>query len=299
MSRTTTSEFDAKAQAAQNKPVEIIDYFLGSQVIDDTDTLHYAIYDRNVDFFDVDDNAQTYAAGRLSRSQITHNPGLRQDSVTLQFDNVDDRFQAFFWQRPNYMKYKRFLIRQIFYDLLGSPTHAVTKFDGVTDHVFIGEAICQIRVVSKLGYAGFQSGVAVDRVCPISVFANSRCAQSVSVSTLTQEATDNVDAGSTTSVVKVKTMAQADDYWKIGKIEFTSGANDGIVRKVIGWVQADKEFTLDFPLPNIPAEDDTVKVLRDCNRTLDMCRTRFTEVGGNGNMANFRGKNTVVRTLNP
>lgn len=298
--RTTTSQFDAKAQAAQNKPVEIVDFFLGSQTADDAKTQHYGMYDRQVEFFDIDGNAQTYSPGRLSRSQVSHNEGLRQDSVTLEFDNVDDRFQTFFWQHPGYMLDKRFLIRQIFADLVGAATHAITIIDGVVDHVFIGKKICQIQIVSKWGYAGFRSGAAIDRVCPISVFANARCAQGVSPATLlTQETTDNVGAGSTTSAVKVKTMAQADDYWNIGKLECTSGANDGYVRKITDWAQSTKTFTLDFPLPNVPAEDDTVKIKRDCNRTLDMCRTRFTEVGANGNAANFRGKNTVARTLNP
>ena len=301
MTRTTTPEHDAKAQAAQCKPVEIVDYFLGSQVADDADTLHYGMYDRLIDFFDIDGNAQTYSRGRLNRSQVTHNAGLKQDSVTLQFGNVDDRFQTYFWKRPRYMQGKRLKIRQIFADLTGAATHSVTIMDGVVDHVLIGDDICQIRVVSKMGYAGFKSGVAIDRICPISVFANSRCAQSVSpVTLLTQETTDSVDAGSTTTAIKVKTLAQADDYWNIGKLEFTSGANDGYVRKVIDWVQSTKTFTLDFPLPAAPAEDDTLKVLRDCDRTLKMCKERFTEVHAtDGNMDNFRGKNTVVRTINP
>lgn len=300
MSKTTTASYDAKAQAAQNKPVEIVDFFLGSQTADDADTKHYGMYDKTIEFFDIDGNAQTYSPGRLSRGQVAHNAGLRQSSVTLQFGNVDNRFQTFFWQHPGFMLDKRLLIRQLFADLLSAATHMTTILDGIVDHVFIGEDICQIRVVSKTGYTGFRSGVAVDRVCPISVFANSRCAQGVTVTDLTQETTDNVDAGSTTSVVKVKTMAQADDYWNIGKIEFTSGANDGYVRKITDWVQSTKSFTLDYPLPNVPAEDDTVKVLRDCNRTLDMCKTRFTEVDASlGNSANFRGKNTVARSLNP
>ncbi len=301
MSRTTTSQFDTKSQAAQNKPVEIVDFFLGSQVADDAKTLHYGMYDRLVDFYDIDGNAQTYSAGRLNRSQVTHNTGLRQDSVTIQFGNVNNRFQTYFWQHPGYMLDKRFLIRQLFTDLVSSATHAVTIIDGVVDHIFIGRKICQMRVISKWGYVGFKSGVAIDRICPISVFANSRCGQGVSpITLLTQETTDNVDVGSTTTVVKVKTMAQADDYWNIGKLEFTSGANDGYVRKIIDWVQSTKSFTLDFSLPVAPAEDDTLKALRDCDRTLKMCQERYTEVHAtNGNMANFRGKNTVARTINP
>ena len=300
MSKTTTASFDAKSQAAQNKPVEIVDFFLGSQTVDDADTKHYAIYDKSIDFFDIDGNAQTYNAGRLSRGQVSHNAGLRQSSVTIQFGNIDNRFQTFFWQHQGFLQDKRFKIRQFFTDLVSDTTHSVTILDGIVDHVFIGEDICQIRVVSNAGYTGFRSGVAIDRVCPISVFANARCAQGVTASDLTQETTDNVDAGSTASVVKVKTMAQADDYWNIGQIEFTSGANDGYVRNILDWEQSTKSFTLAWPLPAAPAEDDTMKALRDCNRTLDMCKTRFTEVDASlGNSANFRGKNTVARSLNP
>lgn len=301
--RITTSEFDTKSEAAQNKPVEIMDLFLGSQVADDADTLHYALYDTAVEFYDIDGNAQTYPASRISRSRITHNMEMRRDSCTIQADDVDDEFRALFWQNARHLQDKRLIFRQLFTDLVSDVTHSVTIFDGIVDVPRLIEKgmIAQLVVVSFLGFVGFKSGVPLDRICPISVFADSRCGQGVSpITKLTQEATDNVDAGSTTTAIKVKTLAQADDFWNIGRMEFTSGANDGLVRKIIGWVQSTKTFTLDFPLPAAPAEDDTVKVLRDCDRTLKMCQERYTEVdASNGNMANFRGYNTVPTTVNP
>ena len=297
--RIITNEFKARAEAAQNSPVELIDFYLGAQDMCDEQTLHYSIHSKTIDFYNLDGNTQTYLPGRLSRSQVAHNAGMRQDSVTVQFDNVGDRFQTYFWKESRNMLDKRLVIRQIFGDLTDSLSHAVSIISGVVDHVVISERTCQIKVVSMLGYSGFQSGAVVDRVCPISIFASSRCAQGVSAALLTQETMDVVDTGSTTTSIKVKTLAQTDDYWNTGKIEFTSGANDGTVRKIIDWDQATKTLTLDYSISAVPAEDDAVRVSRDCDRTLKMCRERFLEVGTNGNMANFRGKNTVVRTLNP
>lgn len=299
--RTRTSEFDTKSEAAQNKPVELIDFYLGAQDTDDGETQHLAIYDRNIDFYNLDGGAQTYKAEDIKRSPVTHNMELRRDSVTLQIDNLDDAFTTLFWQSSRHLQDKRLVVRQVFADLLTDASHAVTIIDGIVDTVNINERICRMVVASYLGFVGFKTGVALDRICPISIFGSSRCAQDVSPATdLTQETTDDVDAGSTTTVIKVKTLNQADDFWNIGKFEFTSGANDGIVRKVIDWAQSTKEFTLDFPLPAAPAEDDTIKVLRDCDRTLKMCKERFTEVHATlGNSANFRGYNTVTTTINP
>jgi hypothetical protein len=299
--RTTTSEFDAKAEAGQNRPAEIIDFFLGSQETDDADTKHYAMYDTDIDFFDVDSNAQTYEATRISRSEASQNMNMQRDSLTLTLDNVSEEFTTKFWEQAMHLQDRRVLLRKLFTDNVGSATQMVIIMDGIVDTVSVTERSCRLEVVSFVGFIGFNPGIRLGRICPISVFANSRCAQSVSpVTLLTQETTDNVDVGSTTTSIKVKTLTQTDDYWKVGRLEFTSGANDGMVRKIIAWDQSTKTFTIDFPVKTAPSEDDTVKVLRDCNRTLDMCRTRFTEVDASiGNIANFRGFNTVPTIVNP
>ena len=306
--RSASPEFTEKSKAAQNRPVEIVDFFLGNQKSPDSKTLHFAVHDTPVDFYDTDGSQETYTPMRIERERVSHNMELRRNSLKLKigvagYKEVDGQkvreFQDIFWKHAQYMLDKRLVIRQIFSDLTDSPNHFVTIMDGLVDQASISEAACGLTIVSFLGYIGFKSGVAVDRVCPISAFASPRCSQGVDPLLLTQEATDSVDAGSTATRVKVKSIGSVDDYWKPGQLSYIYD-DEEYVRKVIGWEQSTKTIILDFPLPEIPLEDETVTVKRDCDRTLKMCRERFTEVNlSDGNSDNFRGYNTAPNTVNP
>ncbi|HJO55884.1 MAG TPA: hypothetical protein QF423_04365, partial [Candidatus Scalindua sp.] len=153
--RNTTTEFTEKAKAAQNRPVELVDFFLGDQKHSDSNTLHFAIADTSVDFYDVDGNQQVYTPMRIEREQVHHNMDLRRSSVGLKigvtgYKEVNGQkvreFQDIFWKHSQYMQDKRVLVRQVFSDLTDSPNHFVTIIDGLVDVVSMSEDACGLTV---------------------------------------------------------------------------------------------------------------------------------------------------------
>lgn len=76
-------------------------------------------------------------------------------------------------------------------------------------------------------------------------------------------------------------LVQADGYFDIGLLEFTSGVNNGLLRTVKRYASGVCEFAL--PLQQEPSIGDTFTVLPGCNRTLPICVTRFN------NRGRFRG----------
>jgi uncharacterized phage protein (TIGR02218 family) len=79
-------------------------------------------------------------------------------------------------------------------------------------------------------------------------------------------------------------LSQSADYFALGTIEFTSGANAGLKRSVRGFVGG--VFTLSTPLPSVPLAGDTFTANPGCNKSRAAvngdCVTKFN------NVINFR-----------
>lgn len=88
-----------------------------------------------------------------------------------------------------------------------------------------------------------------------------------------------VAAGSVRRVVNCD-LAQADGFFDLGKIEFTSGVNAGSVRTVRDYVTG--AVVLAYPLPSAPAPGDTFTIWPGCDKRLVTCQAY-------GNEARFRG----------
>lgn len=299
MARTTTAAFNTERDKKQNHPIELLDLFFGSQTVDDASTLHYAIHDADVGFFNIDGAAKTYTAIGVRRSDVSNVIENEARQTTLEIDNINRAFQAFFFQNADFMRDKRVLLRHVFQGATAALADAITILDGVISTVRITERVCQIELAGVIGQLQFHTGRHIDRLCPLN-FVSALCAAGVTVATLTQEATDTVAAGSTKTAVRLTTNTKADKYYAIGTLEFTSGQNVGYLRKVIKWTLATKQADLDFALPFTPTIGDAVKIKRDCDKTFNECKNRYTEVHATlGNTANFHGFNTVVQTINP
>lgn len=297
--RTTTAAFDTEKNKAQSAPIELLDLFFGSQTADDASTLHYAITDQPVAFFNIDGAAKSYTPIGVRRSGVSNVMENEQRQATLEIDNLNRAFQVFFFQNADFMRDKRVLLRHVFADALGAAANAVVILDGTIAAVRITEKICQIELAGAVGQLQFRTGRNIDRLCPLN-FAESLCAAGVSAATLLQELTDTVAAGSTKTSIKLATVNKPDKYYAVGEIEFTSGQNNGYLRKVIKWTQSTKEAVPDFGLPFTPAVGDGVKIRRDCDKTFNECKNRYTEIDAvNGNTANFAGFPTVVQSVNP
>ena len=75
-------------------------------------------------------------------------------------------------------------------------------------------------------------------------------------------------------------LVQADDYFSLGVIEFTTGANVGSKHTIKKYSTGN--LGLSYPLDFTPTIGDTFTVFPGCNKALATCKTKFT------NSANFR-----------
>ncbi len=300
MARTVASPLNTELAKHQNKPIELLDLFFGSQSNDDASTLHYAIgTDVPVSFFNIDGNAKTYTPIPVSRSEVSNVLDTETRTLTLQIENINRAFQAFFFQGADFMRDKRVMLRHVDLNALGAAANAVIILDATIGSVRITERVCQIDLAGAIGNLNFETGRRLDRLCPLT-FAGTICASGVSAATLKQELTDTVASGSTKTSVKLTSTNKPDKYYAIGELEFTSGQNIGQIRKVITWTSSTKTAVLDFGLPYTPIAGDAVKIRRGCDKTFNECKNRYTEIDTvNGNTANFHGFPTVVDSVNP
>ncbi len=77
-------------------------------------------------------------------------------------------------------------------------------------------------------------------------------------------------------------LAQAADYFALGRLLFTSGVNVGISRSVKQF--AGGAFSLMVPLPVAPTAGDTFTAWPGCDRKRATCETKYA------NLVNFRGE---------
>ena len=299
MTRPTSSSFDTEVAKKQLRPVELLDIFFGIQTADDANTLHFAIHDAPVTFFNTDGGAQIYTPIGVRRSEMSNVMDNEQRKVTLEIDNIDRTFQAFFFQNADFMRDKRVVLRTVLLDALAAAADAVRTIDGTIDTITITERICQIDFHGAIGNLTFRTGWPLDRICPYN-FVSTLCAQGVTVQDLLQKTADTAASGSTKTTIKAATLGQPDGFWAVGTIKFTSGVNNGITRKVIKWTQSSKDILLDFGLPDTPGVGDGFDISRDCDKTFKECKERYTEVDATkGNSDNFGGFQTVVHSINP
>ncbi len=92
-----------------------------------------------------------------------------------------------------------------------------------------------------------------------------------------------VASGSTTNSINA-TLSQATGYFDLGSIAFTSGANNGIVRSVKTHTLGTPSTVAIFPpLYNTPAPGDTATIYPGCDKAIETCQGKFS------NLVNFRG----------
>lgn len=96
-------------------------------------------------------------------------------------------------------------------------------------------------------------------------------------------------AGSTPSLVRAN-LAQANGYFSLGRIVFTSGANNGATRYIkLHTAGAPALLDLVKPLLASPAPGDTFTVYPGCDKTQPTCTAKYN------NLVNFGGQPFVPR----
>ena len=90
-----------------------------------------------------------------------------------------------------------------------------------------------------------------------------------------------VGAGASATQIPLTGISEADGYYNLGRVKFTSGANAGQTRAIKSF--ASGVATLAYPLDHVPATGDAIDVTAGCDKTRSTCQGRFA------NLAHFRG----------
>lgn len=98
------------------------------------------------------------------------------------------------------------------------------------------------------------------------------------------QSTGTVGAGSSFSFIVASTLAQASQYFDLGKIKFTSGNNNGLVFPISSWASTTATLTLAAPTPFLPQASDQFTIFPGCDLS-----TSTSGCGKFSNIANFRG----------
>lgn len=89
---------------------------------------------------------------------------------------------------------------------------------------------------------------------------------------------------STISTINTSSLSNATDYFTLGSIKFTSGANAGVERGIKTYTHGSPSIiTLMSPFPVAPAAADAFTIYPGCDKTQATCSAKFN------NLANFRG----------
>ena len=283
-----TTQYKDEANKDTNRPVELYDLYLGSQNSCDTQTFYFCTDNKRIYFWNMDSVLQYYQPIKVNRSAIPASNQLEIEAVSGEFDNVDRLWSN--WVNTLDLRGKRVVVRKVFLDLLNDQTHAKIMFDGIINTISeLTELSVKLECKSKIKSLSLETGRLQQLYCNY-IFGDEFCQLDVSTTRLNGQV---VSAGSTTVAVIDVVRAEADDWWNDGIIQFMSGVNQGLKRKVVDFINAQHKFILDYALPQAPAAGDLYTIERGCDKSFDVCRNRFA------NQANFGGFKNIPQLINP
>ena len=211
-----------------NTPIEIYDVYL------EDETLHFAAFDRDIEFFTPAGDSETYLGLGISREPIRTSAETTVDSVTIRLDNVNKGMSVYVANTE--LRGRKIIIRKIFADISGTwdSSDDIYLFNGMISKPSLGENVMEIECFSRAGTLETESPRRLyDIMCPWK-FASTGCTDgSLTANQLLDTKNSTVDAGSTTTVINDSTRTEATNYWKTGQVEFTSGDHNGEKRLVI------------------------------------------------------------------
>lgn len=287
MARDLSTDVTTQKDAVQCRPIELYDFYLGSQSAVDANTHFFTSYIENISFFDLEENAQTYLPIAGKRTPIKTSMDMAVDQFNITLDAVDITDLIAMVAGIDFRD-RRLVIRKVFLDELDEAADAVIIFDGKINRVTITEKQFNIQVISKINLK-IKTGRFFQQLCPWT-FGGAYCGFSRDTDKVSAQ---TCDVGCTTTTIKDAARSEEDNYWKHGQIEFTSGANDGVKRRVTASNQSGTTLTLDIALNNAPSPGDTYTLYRGCDKTLDWCENKLA------NDANFGGFHTIPVELGP
>jgi len=167
-------------------------------------------------------------------------------------------------------------VLRAFMSTFGVVVGSVIQFVGFVAQVDVGRTQAVVKVKSNLQLLNVQMPKNVWQPTCINQLYQSPC-------NLTRTAISGQPTTGTSGLIFGSTgtaSSQATNYFNLGYVTFTSGANNGITRTVKSY--SGGVFTMMNPFPNVPLNSDTFNAFVGCDHTLATCTSY-------GNQARFRG----------
>ncbi len=290
MAKDFSNPIKAELATDEHRPIELYIIFL------DDLTIHLTDHDQDINFFDLDDGAQTFTAAAISRGEVKTNIDNKIDSVGVRLDNINLAMTDYIASYE--FRGRRMVIRRVYENYLDSADDYITIFDGLMDNPAIGEQSMQITLKSRLGTLTKRIPRRMYQIHCNWEFGSTECG-------IDKTATDIVgatvgDIGSSVSVVNISGSAYenlATNYYKFGSIEFTAGDNTRESRLITyssGTLAltgiSGMQLGMDYNLPYDP-DGDTVTVNQGCDKTPAFCDTQYS------NLINYGGFSTIPQLL--
>jgi hypothetical protein len=239
-------------------------------------TLRYCDGFSNINF--PTSGGDTYTARGFDFNTIKANLTLEVDRVQITIDNVDGGMLAYFGN----IQGGRITLALVDLGKLASANNDVYQFAGIAGAPSIDEMKVSFPVLSPLvKLAAAFPNRQLSGPCPWK-FDGTQCLHGGS-SIKAIETDGVIEAGTTTiKIVDTSHRNEANDYWNVGMIEFTTGALDGIRRQITTSTAAGI-VNLIQPLPSVPVTGVHYDIERGCDKTVRSCLKKFN------NWTNFGG----------
>ena len=293
MARSASSEFLRRKAEPISQAIQIWDCHLGSTTSVDSNSLFFAVTNKNIRFYSfVDGSPRIYQGLGISRSPISRHMDSKIDNVQISLENVDRTFSQYFLDID--LRGKRIIIRTVFADYLNNASDAdgnnyIVLFDGVIDAPMLNQsrfsANARNNFFSSLAFQVPRR--TYQGLCNYRFGSSGDCAAHRTQAQLFDtKALQTVDSTpSQTHFFDGARTEGSGDYWAPGIINMTGGTagNIGLKRRLVQST-ATGDLFLESNFPYVVVAGDQYTIQRDCGHTLDKdCRDRFlnnSEFGG-------------------
>jgi uncharacterized phage protein (TIGR02218 family) len=163
---------------------------------------------------------------------------------------------------------------------------AVLWFQGRVSGPVIGRFSCDLNVNSDTEMLNVSMPRNVIQAGCVHTLFDAGCTLSKASFT-----TSGTVSGTPTVLAFNSNLTQANAYFDLGTVKFTSGANANLSRTIKGYLNASGAVTVIRPFPTPPANGDTFTIVPTCRKTQAACSNTNAALGAPfNNLTHFRGK---------
>jgi uncharacterized phage protein (TIGR02218 family) len=251
---------------------------------DGTTLLCYVMFDSDVSW-----NTHTYLSKGLllKRSKITQVRGIEVDELEVEAYPTTALIGGIGFLsacKNGALDGATIKLERLYFTTWGTaPLFGYTLFSGIVSDIEMGRTYAKIKVRSSLEllqspwpHLVYQPG------CVWSLYSTG-CGASKAAFPAGFMVTGAVIAGTLTAGSFSTNLTQADGYFDLGVIKFTSGLNSGLRRTIKSFLHTSGIVNVILPLDNLPVAADAFEIYPGCDHQLTTCASKFSR------SASFRG----------